>query len=510
MRSGRPVDASSDRWDDVARHTIERAGIGAWSYDLSTRAFAASANTRSWLRLADHPALNDGFFKSLVDPDDRDDVEKATERAIAADADLDLQFRILRDGAKHWVRVLGGAVKGADGAVRGLSGVIIDIDEQKRAEAALREREEHLRSILETAPDGMVVIDKAGIMRSFSRAAERMFGYLQSEVIGKNVNMLMPEPDRSRHDGYIARYLETGERRIVGIGRIVTGRRKDGSTFPMHLSIGEMNAGGQRLFTGFTHDLTEERRTQGRLQRLQGELAHISRLSAMGEMGSALAHELNQPLSAIGNYMKGSRRLLVSSSDPNVGKIEAALDKAAEQAIRAGQIIRRLREFVSRRETERSIESLSKLIEEASALGLVGAREQGVALKFDFDPNSDSVLTDRVQVQQVLVNLFRNALDAMAESPRRELAVTTRRAAGDMIEIAVSDTGPGFAENAQSQLFQPFFTTKKAGMGVGLSISRTIVEAHGGQMQAETNGAGGATFRFTLPVAPNQDRHYGG
>ena len=487
-----------------------RAGIGTWTFDLSTRELFASENARLLLRLSDQGAIDDTIFGAVSDPSDREAVAAAVEKAIAANSDIDIQFRVMRDGGAHWVRVLGGVIKGENGEGQRVSGVIIDIDAQKRVEATLRERDEHLRSILETAPDGMIVIDQDGVIQSFSRAAEKMFGYSPDEAIGENIRILMPEPDRGGHDGYIARYLKTGEPRIIGIGRIVTAVRKDGTSFPMHLSIGEMNATGRRFFTGFAHDLTEERRTQGRLQQLQSELAHISRLSAMGEMGSALAHELNQPLSAISNYMKGSRRLLAASSDPSAGKIEAALDKAAEQAIRAGQIIQRLRDFISRRESKRGVESLSRLIEEASALGLVGAREQGVALKFDFDRASDSVLTDRVQVQQVLVNLFRNAIDSMADSPRRELAVTTRRVAGAMIEIAVSDTGPGFAKGAQAQLFQPFFTTKKSGMGVGLSISRTIVETHGGQMRAETNEAGGATFRFTLPVAPTEDRSHGG
>jgi two-component system sensor kinase FixL len=221
----------------------------------------------------------------------------------------------------------------------------------------------------------------------------------------------------------------------------------------------------------------------------------------MGEMASALAHELNQPLSAISNYMKGSRRLLAASTDVNAPKIEAALDRAAEQAIRAGDIIRRLRNFVAREASEKRVESLSKLLEEAGALGLTGAREQGVLLRFNLDPTCDLVLADRVQIQQVLVNLFRNALEAMASSTHRELIATNVRAADDMIEISVSDSGHGFGHDSRANLFQPFFTTKETGLGVGLSISRTIIDTHGGRMWAETNEAGGATFRFTLPAA---------
>jgi len=238
-------------------------------------------------------------------------------------------------------------------------------------------------------------------------------------------------------------------------------------------------------------------------------LLRVSRLSAMGEMASALAHELNQPLAAVSNYMKGSRRLLASSSDPNAARIEAALDKAAEQALRAGQIIRRLRDFVARGESERSVESISRLVEESSALGLIGARERGISLRFELDPASDLVLGDRVQIQQVLVNLFRNAAEAMAESAKRELMVSNARVPGDMVEIVVSDTGPGLDETVLSNLFQPFYSTKEAGMGVGLSISRNIIEAHGGRMRAEPNSSGGATFRFTLPAAPREEAVYG-
>ncbi len=485
--------------DEHASGRVTGAGIGAWDLDLSTGAFDGSATTRALFGVADGQAIDYDLFVSLLDPDDRGPVIQAMEQSKATGADLDVQYRIRRDGGSHWLRSRGVVVD--SGGARRLSGAVFDIDQEKRVEEALRTREEHLRSILDTVPDAMVVIDEAGTIQFFSRAAERMFGYSEREAIGCNVRTLMPEPDRSRHDSYLDRYRTTGERRIIGIGRIVTGTRTDGSTFPMHLSVGEMNSGGRRYFTGFVRDLTEQKRTQASLQQLQSELVHVSRLSAMGEMASALAHELNQPLAAISNYMKGCRRLLASSSDPNATTIEAALDKAAEQAIRAGQIIRRLRDFVLRGESERRVESVSKLVEEAGALGLVGAREQGVLLKFELDPTSDLVVADRVQIQQVLVNLLRNAMEAMAESGRRELTVTNARVGDAMIEIAVSDTGPGFAENVRSNLFQPFFTTKEAGMGVGLSISRTIIEAHGGQMRAETNDAGGATFRFTLHAA---------
>jgi len=492
--------------DENVRSGLEGSGVGTWSLEFSTRELTWSNATRKLFGISPEQFVDYDLFLSLLDPEDRDRTAQAVQKSIETGRNFDIQYRVHgHSDAGHWVRTLGAIVNGADGEPARLSGIVLDIDNEKRLEDALRTRERHFRSILDTMPDAMIVIDEHGIMQFFSSAAERQFGYLETEAIGKNISALMPEPDRSRHDGYLARYLRTGERRIIGVGRIVTGMRKDGTTFPMHLTIGEMQSGGQPHFTGFVRDLTEQQQTQARMLELQSELVHVSRLSAMGEMASALAHELNQPLSAISNYMKGSRRLLVDSTDPNAARIEGALDRAAEQAMRAGEIIRRLRNFVSRGESEKRVESLSKLIEEAGALGLSGAREQGVVLRFNLDSECDLVLADRVQIQQVLVNLFRNALEAMAKSLHRELIASNARAVDDMIEVAVSDTGHGFGDDTRASLFQPFFTTKEAGMGVGLSISRTIIETHGGRMWAETNGAGGATFRFTLPAASARD-----
>ena len=368
----------------------------------------------------------------------------------------------------------------------------------------LAEREAHLQSILDTVQDAMIVIDDRGVMQSFSAAAERQFGWSAAEAVGLNVSMLMPEPYRSQHDGYIERYLRTGERRIIGIGRVVVGERKDGSTFPMELAVGEMRGGDRRYFTGFVRDLTERQSTERRMQDLQSELVHVSRLTAMGEMASALAHELNQPLAAIANYMKGSERLL-DAEQPDRERIKGAMAKAADQALRAGQIIRRLRDFVAKGEADRRIESVSKLLEEAGALAMIGARERGVRLRFSVDRELDLVLADKVQIQQVVLNLMRNSIDAMEDAPKRELVVSAGPADDDMVEIAVADTGPGIAPEIADKLFQPFVSTKVHGMGVGLSICRTIVEAHGGRIWVEPNPGGGTIFRFTLRGVREED-----
>ena len=375
---------------------------------------------------------------------------------------------------------------------------------QREASARiLVEREAHLRSIFDTAPEAMIVINEKGVIQSYGASAERMFAWRPAEVIGRNISILMPQPFREQHDGYVQRYLSTGEKRIIGIGRIVVGQRKDGSTFPMELAVGEVHYEHGRFFTGFVRDLTEREESEARVQQLQAEVVHISRLSAMGEMASALAHELNQPLSAIANYLNGARRLLEreAAHDPRV--IEA-VDKASDQALRAGDIIHRLRDFLSRGEGERSAESLAKLVHEACGLALVGAKESGVEVSYQLDPHLDRVIVDRVQIQQVIVNLVRNALEAMQGQERRELTVSTL-IEGDMAVVSVADTGSGLDESAAARLFQPFVTTKAQGMGVGLSISRTIVEGHGGRIWTELNPGGGAIFRFTVRLAPDQE-----
>jgi two-component system sensor kinase FixL len=362
--------------------------------------------------------------------------------------------------------------------------------------------ESHLRSILATVPDAMVVSDENGIILSFSAAAEKMFGYAEPEVIGENVSMLMPSPDRERHDGYLKAYRETGVRKIIGIGRVTTGRRRDGNTFPMELSIGEAWIEGQRIFTGFVHDITQRQEVEGRLQDLQSDLAHVGRVSEMGTLASSLAHELNQPLTAVATYCEGARELLAGElGEDTVSTIREALADAAAECVRAGEIVRRMRDFMSHGETEHKVESLPKLITEANALALVGSREHGIDVQVSFDRTAEAVFVDRVQIQQVLVNLIRNAIEAMAESPVRSLALSSAVGPEGFVTISIEDTGSGISDSLAPQLFQPFITSKQAGMGICLSICRTIIEAHGGRIWFEPGPDRGTIFKFTVPMA---------
>ena len=379
-----------------------------------------------------------------------------------------------------------------------------DSGDSAAAIAAAREREKRLRSITRTAPDAIVIIDETGIIDTVNPAAERLFGYSGAELVGRNVKILMPSPHREAHDSHLARYRETGEKRVIGIGRVVVGRRKDGTTFPARLAIGEIELDQGRLFTGFLHDITERENIQRRAGILQQELMHASRLSAMGEMASGIAHELNQPLTAVMNYAKAARRHL-DREDPDPVPIADLVDKAERQAERAAEIVKRLRRFIKKDESERRLEPINTVVEEAAALALIGASEPHIELMFFLDDTLPTVLMDRIEVQQVVLNILRNAIEAFEGPGERQIRISTQAAGPQAVQVNIRDNGPGLARHIADDPFRPFQTTKEDGLGIGLAISRTIIDAHGGRLWAESPPEGGAVFRFSLPVGGESD-----
>lgn len=370
-------------------------------------------------------------------------------------------------------------------------------------DSALRE-DSLFQALIRTAVDGIMVIDQRGTVQVYNEACMRLFQYGEDEVLGRNVKMLMPEPYRAEHDGYIERYRQTSEPRIVGIGREVSGQRKDGTTFPMYLSVGEGQLNGTRVFVGIVHDLSglygERAAFEARLLTLREELVRVARVSELGQVSAGIAHELNQPLAAILNYSNAVKRLAASGDPSAIEKIQALTAKIAEQAERSGHIIRHMRDFVENRTGKREILDVVAVAEDAMALGLIGAKSAKVRTSFTHEPGLPAIMADRVQIQQVLVNLLRNAVESMATTARRDLTISVARRDG-AIEVSVCDTGTGIPESIAGKLFQPFVTTKPHGMGIGLAISKSIIEAHGGTLTAGPNPGGGTVFRFTLPVA---------
>lgn len=344
-------------------------------------------------------------------------------------------------------------------------------------------------TLIDTAVDGIVVIDVAGDIQVFNPACVRLFGYMPEEVLGKNVAMLMPAPYRGLHDHFIGQYVKTGSAKIIGIGREVVGQRKDGSTFPMYLSVGDGMLHGQRIFVGIIHDISARREMEQRLSAMQNELSHIGRVGVMGEMTASLAHELNQPLSAALNYVNAAKRMLAPAPEPTAqtSGVRAfdMVEKAAAQIARAGEIIKSLRDFVVKAEPLRRKEDVNEVAGEALEFCLADLRLHLIHVERRLAPGLPPIMMDRVQIQQIVVNLLRNAIDALAGQETREITLVTRegRMKGNpATELLVADSGPGVAAEILARLFEPFTTSKEAGLGVGLAICRSIAQAHGGEI----------------------------
>ena len=359
-----------------------------------------------------------------------------------------------------------------------------------------------LEAVIKTAPNGLIILDERGIVQSFNTAAERMFGYKSHEIIGQNISLLMPSPQAKKHDDFVKRYLLTGQKNIIDIGREVMARKKNDQLFPVELAVGEVTSNGQRLFTGFISDLTEQRISQKQITKLQSELVHVARHSAMGEFASTLAHELNQPLTAIANYTLATRQLVdkIEKFEKKQSVI-SMLDKAAAQAERAGDIIRSIRSFVKHHENEFDWEELDEIVTEAVEIATIGTSKYHIDVRIKKSGALPYVCLDRIQIQQVITNLVRNAIDAIVEQPgERNVKVELSRHGARSVIVRILDNGPGIAPQIQKNLFEAFNTNKPDGVGIGLAVSKTIILSHNGEIRGKNRPEGGAEFTFVLPI----------
>lgn len=365
-----------------------------------------------------------------------------------------------------------------------------------------------LKALLNAAVDAIIIIDHLGSIELFNAAAQKMFGYQSSEVVGNNIRMLMPEPYRKEHDQYLRNYMETNKAKIIGIGREVKACKKNGEIFPIELSVGEVIESSHKQFVGIIRDISEQVKARSDAIANRERLAHVTRLSTMGEMAAGIAHEINQPLSAISSYAQACKNMLDRSANiPNTSaqqqKLSETLEKISSQARRAGEVIRRLRGFVKKRNAQREYIDFNVLVKDTIELAKVDTRllDHGVSLSLTTSP-SPLLLIDEIQIQQVLFNLIRNAIDAMEDQPTDQVNIHSKWIDAQYIEVSITDTGYGISTENLERLFHPFFTTKEAGMGMGLPICQSIIQSHGGELKHRAGTVKGSVFSFTLPAKP--------
>jgi two-component system sensor kinase FixL len=369
-----------------------------------------------------------------------------------------------------------------------------------RIEGNRRMSTTELQALLDAAVDAIVVIDETGAITTFNAAAERLFGYPAAAVLGKPVDLLMPEPHASLHDSYLRRYLDTGEARIIGIGREVSARRANGELLPVWLSVGAARGSAGRTFVGILRDLSSQRSAEQRARSLEARLAHVDRFNVMGEMAAGIAHEINQPLSAIATYSQAAKRIL-EREQPGMTTLIDVCKKIDEQALRAGRVIENLRKFIRKQETELLKVDVNAAIADVMNLVEADAHAEGIPVSVRTAPDLPKVRADVMQLQQVLVNLTRNAVDAMRDGLRKDrgIVIATEHTEPGGVRLTVTDHGSGVARELGDDIFHPFVTTKKSGLGVGLAISRTIVQSYGGTLTYRDNPAGGSIFAVELP-----------
>ncbi|MCM8732183.1 PAS domain S-box protein [Hephaestia sp. GCM10023244] len=398
-----------------------------------------------------------------------------------------------RDGSIFIADITLTALLDDDGGLRGFGLVMEDVTDEARAAEELELRERQLRSILATVPEATIITDNAGTIVSVSGVAQSLFGYAEADIMGCDASMLLKSVagETQEHALRFSALAEIGSQ--YGIGR-----RVDGTVFPIQITVGRAAVGENVQFTGFIRDLSSEAATRARLAALQAQILHMSRVSAMGTMAATLAHELNQPLAAVESYIGAARNLMRKQQPDSASDLDKALAGASSQALRAATIIRRTREMLARRDIEFVQEDLAGLLAEAKSLACMGDPRLTKMIDLSIEPGLGAVLVDKIQVQQVVLNLLRNAVDAVCGAPVRKVVVSAVARDDDTAEIIVSDTGRGLSPDEQVHLFDTFFSTKANGLGVGLPICRTIVEVHGGRIWASTRIGSGTELHFTL------------
>lgn len=356
-------------------------------------------------------------------------------------------------------------------------------------------------ALMDAAVDAIIIIDGAGAIQRFNPAAQAMFGYSEREILGRNVKMLMPQPNHGQHDGYLDRYAKTGHATIIGTGREVVGLTKDRASFPMFLSVGEIRQESGPYYVGIIKDLSEVQKTREQVRQLEEQLLHADRLVILGELTAGIAHEINQPLTAIAAYADAGRNLIAKETMPEPADIHRICERIAEQSRRAAEVVQRLRKLVRSGTVSKSRHNINQIITNILLLFEYEVKRSNVTLEFLPVDALQELYVDEIHIQQIIVNLVKNSLDAISLANQDDgwIEIRVRKAASDVL-ISVTDNGPGVSAQHQKRLFEPFFTTKPKGVGLGLSICKNIAGAHGGTLNYSQPEEGGSRFTLSLPL----------
>jgi PAS domain S-box-containing protein len=489
------IDTIRERGERM-RMALDAGRMGSWEWDVRTSEVKWSPELEAIHGLP--PGAFGGTFTAFekdVYPQDREKVQRAVAESLKPGAaEHQIEYRIVRpDGAVRWVEGRGKVFRDESGAPLRLVGVCTDVTDRKSAEREMRQAEERMRSVVDHVVDGIITIDEAGIVQTFNPAAERIFGYPSAEVIGQNVRMLMPEPYRREHDGYVGNYVRTGEAKVIGIGREVQGRRKDGTVFPLDLAISEFHTGGRRQFTGIVRDITE---------RKGAEQALLQADRAKDEFIAMLSHELRNPLAALSAASHVLRRS--PSGAPHAIKASAVVERqTAHMARLIEDLLDISRITMGKLALERQPLDFGRAVSAMVHAWRVAGRLEGRA-KVAVDARSIWVDADPARLEQIVSNLLDNALKFTPAAG--SVRVTVRQEAGDAV-LRVADTGRGIEREALERVFEPFVqgtqdaARAEGGMGLGLALVKRLGEAHGGSVAVESEGAGrGATFTVRLPA----------
>lgn len=452
---------------------------------------------------SEEQAVGKKVWDFLIIDEEVESVRNVFEKTRAEDVPTHfINYWKTRTGGKRLLRWSNRTLRKPTGKVAFIIATALDITDLKSVEHDLTQSQAFLRSIIDASPVAALTIDEQGRILTFSRMAELTFGYREKDVSGKNVRMLMPEPDQSRHDGYMNDYLQTGEKRIIGRVRVVKALRSNGEKFPAALHVSEFT-NGQRIFVGFVDDISEKEETERRLSETQYQLQHAGRIGAMGQIATSIAHELNQPLTAAASLAGAVSLTLKKAQCAHCDEAILLLDDVVGEIRRASDIIFQMREFVRKRKTAKSLHNINRIVEDAAALAVIGAEADGVEVKWSLAPDMDEISLDHIQIQQVVTNLICNAIDAMGGAMEKVLTITTAKTDGG-VSVSIADTGPGIDRLAKKKLFEPFVSSKEDGLGVGLSISKSIIDAHQGEIGASNPDSGGCVFTFTLPAGASE------